>query len=243
MTDEGGSCRYDSSIDSANQADFPVQRVPDTRSIGVSPIKTQVGNPREKCTEGPPCHYDSSSISVTDSATQADLSLLKAPDTRSIGVSPIKRPVSQTRENSTQTPAAVERKIHQRFHRRTHSEGDSLFYRKRAKDALRRVKKISRELQDSVPLPVRNTVDRGTESANPSGGNESAPEIKTQSIGCRCKTVEEALCTGKHSRLGASQKCALQQHVKTQQKTIRALRQQVGGIFINCEIPTKHIYC
>ncbi|CAI8037337.1 hypothetical protein GBAR_LOCUS20866 [Geodia barretti] len=220
MTDEGGSCRYDSSIDSATQVE---SRDANTRSVGVSPIKLPVGKTRERFTEGVSCNNDSSSISVTDSGTQAG-----APDTVSTGVSPIKPPPRQTRENSTQTSASAERRIPERqllrSHRRTHSEGDSMFYRKRAKDALKRVNKISKELRD-MSLPVKDTAERGTKSANPSEGEESAPEIKPQSIGCRCKIVERMVNTGKH--MPGAQKCAFQQHVKTLQKHIRALRQQL----------------
>jgi chromosome segregation ATPase len=214
MTDEGASCRYDSSIDSATQVDL---RDANTRSVGVSPIKLPVG---ERFTEGVSCNNDSSSISVTDSATQ-----VVAPDTVSTGVSPIKPPPRQTRENSTQTSAPVERRIPDRqllrAHSRTRSEGDSMFYRRKAKDALRRVKKISKELLD-ISLPVKDTAERGTKSANPSEGEESAPEIKPQ---CRCKTVERMVNTGKH--MPGARKCAFQQQVKMLQKNIRALRQQL----------------
>ena len=167
--------------------------------------------------EGVSCHYNSS-ISVTDSATQVDSSPPRK-HTRSIAVSPIKPPVRQTQEKSTQISEAVERKIPDRplrSHRRTHSEGDSLFYRRKAKDALKRVKKISKELRD-ISLPAG---EQGTKSGNPSGAEESAPELK--------KKVDQTMNSTKH--MPGTQKCAFQQQVKTLQRKLRALKQQVGGL-------------
>lgn len=175
--------------------------------------------------EGVSGHHNSS-ISVTDSATQVD-STPPRKHTRSIAVSPIKPPVRQTQEKSTQISEAVERKIPDRplrSHRRTHSEGDSLFYRRKARDALKRVKNISKELRD-ISLPVG---EQGTKSGNPSGAEESAPELKTQSIGCQCKKVDQTMNSSKH--MPGAQKCAFQQQIKTLQRQLRAVKQQVGEL-------------
>ena len=177
--------------------------------------------------EATSCHYESS-ISVTDSATQVDLSPLRRPNTRSTAVSPIKPPPVQTREASTQTSPAVERKLTDRpsrVHRRTHSEGDPLSYRRRARDALGKVKKISRELRDMS----LDGAGQGTKGTNPSGEEESSPEIRTQSIGCQCEasmfSADQTVNSGRG--LSGPQKCALEQQIKTLQKKLRTLTKQV----------------
>ena len=184
--------------------------------------------------ECPSCRYCQSSISVTDSATQVDCSPHR-PSVTHTAVSPI-RPVLH-REAATQTSAAAE-KSPKSTHRRTHSEGDSLFYAKKAGDALRRVKKVSKELEEistsklgSTEMHVCKTGDQSTAMYKRCGDQgrreEGAPEINSQSVECVCGMVVSEH-GGKNGRNKlAIHKCVFQQQVKALQKQLKTVNKQV----------------
>ena len=183
--------------------------------------------------EGSSCHCDS--ISVTDSATQVNHSQLRS-EVRDAQVSPI-RPwgtqSSSNQEKATQTFISGAEKI-LRSHRRTHSEGDSLFYKKKAKEAFSRVKKISKQLQYiSFPSGI---IDSSPEDslATQSKVEKGKVEIVEQSTGCTSKA--EPLPSGQeitsHSHIPEPHKCASQQQAKLLQKKLRALSRQVYMISI-----------
>ena len=188
-----------------------------------------------------PCHYDS--ISVTDSATQVDFPPLKQ-DVRDTQVSPVQLQNTK-RETSTQTPApantvastpTVDSTV--RAHRRTRSEGDSLLYRKKAKDAFTRVKNISRELQE-MSLSQHNTdTDKRTSEylAIHTGRDEDGnSQMMRQCTGCTCTCRAEPLA-GNQKADGPTQShgstTALHQQVKMLQKKLRAVNKQVRYLAI-----------
>lgn len=167
--------------------------------------------------KGSPCHQIS--ISVTDSATQVDCSPSR-PDVRDAQVSPIKplntpsSNVRDNRENDTETSNGK----HLRSHRRTCSEGDSLFYKNKAKAAFSRVKKISKQLQD-MSFPQDSTHHSSTAIHS---GKENCPlnTLKQSSeLTCRAEGASE--------KTTAPHKCAFQQQMKPLQRKVRALSKQV----------------
>ena len=183
---------------------------------------------------GSPSHYES--ISVTDSATQVDL-ILTRPRLKDAQVSPFQSPHSPPnstgigRTESTRAPGKRKMKA-ERSHRRTQSEGDALFYKKRASDAFRRVKKVSKELQqlskvrqpvelnlsesfttedeeDRMSLQTQTQCDESAANAEP---YSTKPELKERS--------QKALGSGPH-------KCTWHQQVKALQKKLRSANKQV----------------
>ena len=216
MTDKGYSCRYcDSSIsvtDSATQVE--VQRVEKVSKT------TQTYR-------GLPCRYCESTISVKNSATQISFSPPR-PTIRDTAVSPIRPTLVILQDNSTQTSTNREKRV--RFHRRTWSEGDSTFYRRKARDAFHRVKRISQELRD-ISLSQCDKHQQAIKLV--SGGNESAaPEIKPQSTTechCQCRVDVELSEKAVNSSKDVSEpgKCVYQQQAKTLQKKLRLLTKQV----------------
>ena len=174
--------------------------------------------------EGSSCHYDSS-VSVTDSSTQVDCSPLR-PDVKDRGVSPIipppkMQPPTQTKEASTQTTSAVKRPACS--HRRTRSEGDSLFYKSKAREAFKRVKKISRQLQNITQHPPQ---DGNHDHHN--GGDYSAPEMINQSTESRVEPLSlDVRVNSQQDTSAIIHKCTFQQQVKTLQRKLRALNKQV----------------
>ena len=180
--------------------------------------------------EGSPCHYES--ILMTDSATQVDSSSLR-PDVRDAGVSPVRsQNTQQHREVATQTSICVEDRP-LRAHRRTRSEGDSLFYKKKAEDAFCRVKKISKQLQD-ISLSKENR-DHQQHT------NSGAPEIMEQCSECerRVKPLpsnpnQKTNSLSSTLQVSGPHKCAFQQQVKTLQKKLRTLNRQVYCYISSC---------
>lgn len=176
------------------------------------------------------CHYES--ISVTDSATQVDHSPLR-PDVRDAQVSPIKPHNSQPSTGSGQETAtepftsARERPL--MSHRRTRSEGDSLFYKKKAKDAYGKVKRISKQLQD-ITLPQQNIEPSPPDTlATHSGEENHRFETMKQHGGFTSREEPLTLSqrTNSHPSTARPHKCTFQQQVKTLQKKLRALNGQV----------------
>ena len=169
--------------------------------------------------EGTSCHYDSS-ISVTDSATQVDFSPPRR-EVKDAGVSPIRpaprqtQPPTHTREAGTQTLTSAPPERPSRGHRRARSEGDSLFYERKAREAFRRVKKISRQLRDMAH-------PQGADDTR-SGGEVSAPELISQSTEPRAETLPLNQSTNSQQ----PHKCSFQQQVKTLQRKLRSLNKQV----------------
>ena len=189
-----------------------------------------------------PCHYDS--ISVTDSATQVDFPPLKR-DVRDTQVSPV-RLQNTKRETSTQTSTpsnivastpTVDSTV--RAHRRTRSEGDSLLYRKKAKDAFARVKNISRELRE-MSLSQHNTdTDKRTSEllAVHTGRDEDGnSQMTRQCTGCTCSTCRAEPLAGNQKAEGPTQShgstTALHQQVKMLQKKLRTVNKQVRYLAI-----------
>lgn len=161
-----------------------------------------------------PCHQDS--ISVTDSATQVDYSPSR-PDVRDAQVSPIKpqnTPPSNVRDNQEKVTEASDGK-HLRSHRQTCSEGDSLFYKKKAKAAFSRVKKISKQLRD-MSLPQE---DIHRSSLDPTAGQEKNQLGILKELPCRAEEASEKTI--------APHKCAFQQQMKALQRKVQALSRQV----------------
>ena len=193
--------------------------------------------------EESPCQCDSSPmtdtatqvtvsplIPVTDSATQVNVS----PDVRDVQVSPIKwerlSNVRGSQEKATQTfTAALGSPF--RSHRRSQSEGDSLYYRKRAKDAFSRVKTISKQLQDAS-LYQQKTDHSPQDSSDARGGKQNNNEIETVKCGGHTSKPESIASNQResslpHTDVHASHKSTSQQQVRTLQNKVKVLRRQV----------------
>ena len=162
-----------------------------------------------------PCHQDS--ISVTDSATQVDYPPSR-PDVRDAQVSPIK-PQNTPPSNITDKQEKVTETSNGkplRSHRRTCSEGDSLFYKKKAKAAFSRVKKISKQLRD-MSLPQEGIHRSLLDSTAIHCGEEKGQLGILKELTCRAEEASEK----------APHKCAFQQKMKALQRKVQALSRQV----------------
>ena len=195
-----------------------------------------------------PCHYESS-ISVSDSATQVDCSPQR-PEVKTTGVSPIKphltQPATTTLEASTQTStfAALQRlegprtrtstEAHSRSHRRTLSEGDSLFYKKKARIAFKRVRRLSRQIQNMA----QSQQDRDSSGANAlKEREESAPEIVSDSgVNLDPKKNSQQL------PVLPAHKYIFQQQVNMLQRKLRTLNKQVYMYILNSTTCYVHMY-
>lgn len=161
-----------------------------------------------------PCHQDS--ISVTDSATQVDYSPSR-PDVCDAQVSPIKPPPSNVRDNQEKVTETSDGK-HLRSHRRTCSEGDSLFYKKKAKAAFSRVKKISKQLRD-MSLPQEGIHHSSLEPIHSEDKCQLDTLKQSSELTCRAEEASEKTIV--------PHKCAFQQQMKALQRKVRALNGQV----------------
>ena len=180
---------------------------------------------------GSPSHQDS--ISVTDSATQVDLSPLRLPQVRDAQVSPFKlkkRPAlnSSSHQEKSFNSSGVQAQT-KWCHRRTRSEGDSLFYKKKAEDAFKRVRKISKQLRE-ISLS-REAVGHSLPESSASEDDredKAPPEAMKQHCGVasRTETVTSSSRRRDHGSSGRH-KCAWQEKVKALQMKLRTLSKQV----------------
>ena len=183
--------------------------------------------------EASPSRYNP--ISVTESATQVDLAQtetnLKQSQTSSIPLphaSP-ERTVRQTKKKSYKSNETNKRMVFCRTHRRTLSAGDALFYEKRAHEAFKRVKQISRELQQLSVLRPRMEGSRSepetTEYREDSLLTSSLVKHDKYSGREDAKQKMKAVLpkvSGSHAL-----KCACQHKVVTLQKKLGAVNKQV----------------
>ena len=178
-------------------------------------------------------HYNP--ISVTESATQVDLALADT-HLKQSQISPIplpdtslERTVRYTKKKSYKSNEKNKRMVFRGTHRRTLSAGDALFYEARAHEAFKRVKQISRELQQ---LSVLRPPMEGSRSVSETVeyGEDSLP------------THSHAKCNKGPGRGDAKQKvkavlqkvsgtpvlkCTCQQKVVSLQKKLSAVNKQV----------------
>ena len=178
---------------------------------------------------------DSSSFEVTDSATQVDLlsPIKHKPELRDAQVSPLYS-CGPLAASSEREPSIIPGSSHlepnyraTRSHHRSHSDGEVLLYKERARNALKSVHNLSRSLlkQPSPKHPQGEAIDETDEtnsvSQEPSPAKDrKSPQPKLQP---QERLKRKSGCHVPHTCLWQQQVKSLQQRIKTLSKQVTLL--------------------